>query len=113
MLLACNKDKTETLEMRKVEFTVRPGDWYATSGGYAYEAYVPELTQDVLQNGSIVGYYSLYMTGWTPVPNINPAGIASIRASFANTQISLGYLDYDQVTDLPTTDIHFKFYLTH
>ena len=105
--------KKESIEIKKIEFTVHPSDWYAFGNSYGYEANIPEITEDVITNASITSYYSLNPNlGWTTLPYVSAPGFASVRVGYSKSQVSLGYYDLDLTTDAPANDITFKIVIT-
>jgi hypothetical protein len=99
-------------DMQTIDFTIQSGDWveYGTAGepgyGFAVDLAMPEITQNVVQNG-MVSLYFKSGESWIPVPvyfyNDSYQGgfIYVLKAGL----FSIEYYESDHFTVRPDTQI--------
>ena len=100
IMSSCNKNNYGNTNIFSVTYTV---SWEFEDPSYVTYVDVPEITQDVLDNGAIMVYMSNDSGGWTALPCTLP-----MAASYASTYTPEFYKGYVKIvqtdTDLLTVD---------
>jgi hypothetical protein len=84
--------------------TVYGSQWYFVDPTYIVDIVVPEITQNVVDNGAVMAYYRNGYGEWQAMPITNPMDntYASVYAfSFWNGHVSLYKTDTDLITGTP------------
>jgi hypothetical protein len=85
--------------------TVYGSQWYFIDPTYIVDIVVPEITQDVVDNGAVMAYYRNGYGEWQAMPITNPMDntYSSVYAfSVWNGHVSLYKTDTDLLTLTPT-----------
>ena len=110
VLPSCQKEEDVDIvygntNMLSKTLTVYGSQWYFVDPTYIVDIVVPEITQDVVDNGAVMAYYRNGYGEWQAMPITNPMDntYASVYAfSFWNGHVSLYKTDTDLLTLSPT-----------
>ncbi|MEN9399526.1 MAG: hypothetical protein RL632_627 [Bacteroidota bacterium] len=100
ILSSCNKDKYGNTDISSSTHTV---SWVFEDPSYTTTIIVPEITQDVLDNGAIMVYMTNFNGGWIALPCTLPMDV-SYASTFTPEFFVGGVKIWQTDTDLLTLD---------